>query len=156
APTTCVNQEPPMDVLRIVSAALQNNLAEELDELARECKVVRRERAFTGRTLLLMIVGTLLHKPAATWADFHLTAARLGLEVTQTAIEKRFAAGQPLVDFFRTALERALQKTIAAEPSSAGLLQKFTAVLIGDATTIPLPDELADLFQGCGGSEGTS
>ena len=145
-----------MDVLQTVAAALQQNLAEELDELARECKVVLRERAFTGRTLLLMIVITLLHKPDATWADFHLTAARLGLAVTQTAIEKRFAAGQPLVDFFRKALERALQKTIAAEPSSAELLQKFTAVLIGDATTINLPDELADLFQGCGGSEDAS
>jgi len=145
-----------MDVLRTVSAALQHNLAEELDQLARDCKLVLRERAFTGRTLLLMIVVTLLHKPNATWADFHLTAARLGLEVTQTAIEKRLAAGQPLVDFFRKALERAVQKTIAAEPSSAALLQKFTAVLIGDATTINLPDELADLFQGCGGSDDAS
>jgi hypothetical protein len=103
-----------------------------------------------------MIVVTLLHKANATWADFHLTAARLGLQVTQTAIEKRFAAGQPLVDFLRSALERALEKTIAADPSSAELLQKFTAVLIGDATTVNLPDELADLFAGCGGSEGTS
>jgi hypothetical protein len=145
-----------MDVLRTVSAALQENLDEGLDQLARECKVVVRERAFTGRTLLLMVVVTLLHKPDATWADFHLTAARLGLKVTQTAIAKRFAAGQPLVDFFRKALERALQKTIAANPSSAALLQKFTAVLIGDASTINLPDELADLFPGCGGSEGAS
>jgi hypothetical protein len=145
-----------MDVLRTVSIALQKNLDEDLDELARACKVVLRERAFTGRTLLLMIVGTLLHKPDATWADFHLTAAGLGLEVSQTAIEKRFAAGQPLVDFFRKALERALQKTVACEPSAAPLLQKFTAVLIGDASTINLPDELAALFQGCGGSEGTS
>lgn len=145
-----------MAVIQTVSAALQNNLAEQLDELARECQVVIRERVFTGRTLLLMVVGTLLHKPDATWADFHLTAARLGLQVTQTAIEKRFAAGQPLVDFFRQALERALAKTIAAEPSSASLLQPFTAVLIGDATTVNLPDELANLFQGCGGSEGAS
>lgn len=145
-----------MDVLRNVSAALLTNLDEELDELARECQVVLRERTFTGRTLLLMIVVTLLHKPDATWADFHLTAARLGLQVTQTAIEKRFAVGQPLVDFFRKALERALQKTIAAEPSSAELLQQFTAVLIGDATTITLPDDLADLFPGCGGSENAS
>jgi hypothetical protein len=145
-----------VDVVQTVARALQKNLDEELDELARECKVVIRERVFTGRTLLLMIVVTLLHKSDATWADFHLTAARLGLQVTQTAIEKRFACGQPLVDFFRQALERALEKTIAADPSSASLLQRFTAVLIGDATTISLPDELADLFKGCGGSEGAS
>jgi hypothetical protein len=145
-----------MDVIQTVSTALQKNLDEELDELARECQVVIRQRVFTGRTLLLMIVATLLRKPEATWADFHLTAAQLGLTVTQTAIEKRFAAGQPLVDFLRSAFERALCKTVAADPSSAVLFQQFTAVLIGDATTVNLPDELAGLFPGCGGSEGAS
>jgi hypothetical protein len=145
-----------MNVLQPVAAALQQILDEELDDLARECQVVLRQRVFTGRTLLLMIVATLLRKPDAAWADFHLTAAQLGLAVTQAAIEKRFAAGQPLVAFLRAAFQRALQRAVAADPSSAGLFQQFTAVLIGDATTVNLPDELADLFAGCGGSEGTS
>src|SRR4051812_30068538 len=103
-----------------------------------------------------MIVATLLRKPDAAWADFHLTAAQLGLDLSQTAVQKRFAAGQPLADFFRKALERALQKAVAAEPSSASLFQRFSAVLVGDASAIALPDELADLFKGCGGSEGAS
>lgn len=145
-----------MDILQTVATTLQENLGKELDQLARDCQVVLREREFTGQSLLLMIVATLLHKPDATWTDFHLTAAQLGLEVTRTAVEKRFAAGQPLVDFLRSALEQALQKSVAANPSSADLLQRFTAVLVGDATTIALPDELADLFPGCGGATGTS
>jgi hypothetical protein len=145
-----------MDVIGTVSARLQACLNEELDQLARDCKVVVRQRVFTGRTLLLMIVGTLLRKPDACWADFHHTAAQLGLDLSQTAVEKRFAAGQPLVDFFRKALEGVLQKTVAAEPATAAQFQQFTAVLLGDASTIPLPDELADLFPGCGGSEGAS
>jgi hypothetical protein len=145
-----------MDVIRTVSAGLQACLNEELDQLARDCRVVVRQRAFTGRTLLLMIVATLLRKPDARWADFHLTAAQLGLDVSQTAVEKRFAAGEPLVDFLRRALERALRQTVAAEPSSAALFQRFSAVLIGDASTVALPDELAHLFAGCGGGEGAS
>ncbi len=145
-----------MDVIGTVSASLQACLNEELDQLARDCKVVVRQRVFTGQTLLLMIVGTLLRKPDACWADFHQTAAQLGLDLSQTAIEKRFAAGQPLVDFFRKALERALQKSVAAEPTTAAQFQQFNAVLLGDASTISLPDELADLFAGCGGHEGTS
>jgi hypothetical protein len=155
-PTTRVTRSLPVDVIQAVSVNLQECLSEELDQLARDCEVVQRQRVFTGRSLLLMIVATLLRKPDAAWADFHLTAAQLGLNLSQTAIEKRFAAGQPLVDFLRSALERALQKTVAAQPSSATLFQRFTAVLIGDASTIALPDELADLFAGCGGSEGTS
>lgn len=145
-----------MDRIQTVSAALQVQLGDSLDELARECKVVIRERQFTGQTLLLMIVVTLLEKPAATWADFHATAARLGLEVTRTAVEKRFAAGDPLVEFFRRALERVLQQSPIGNPSSTELLQPFVAVLVGDATTIALPDDLADLFPGCGGAVGTS
>jgi len=139
-----------------VPVNLQDCLSEELDLLARDCQVVPRERVFTGRTLLLMIVATLLRKPDASWPDFHLTCAQLGLDLSQTAVEKRFAAGQPLVDFLRCVLDRALQKAVAADPSSAALFQRFTAVLIGDASTIALPDELADLFRGCGGSQGTS
>jgi hypothetical protein len=145
-----------VDIIRTVSTALQEQLGDELDELARECHVVIRTREFTGRTLLLMIVVTLLRKPDATWADFHDTAGRLGLEVTRAAVEKRFAAGQPLVEFFRKALERVLRQSVIGDPSSVELLQPFTAVLIGDATTIALPDEMADLFPGCGGAAGTS
>lgn len=145
-----------MDVLQTVSLNLQHCLNDELDQLARDCLLVRRERLFTGRTLLLMLVATLLRQPDATWADFHLTAAQLGLELSQTAVQKRFAAGEPLVAFLRLALERALHKAVAAQPSAAALFQRFTAVLIGDASTIALPDELADRFAGCGGSDGAS
>lgn len=145
-----------MDILQNVASTLQEQLGKELDALARDCKVVKREREFTGQTLLLMIVATLMQKPEATWTDFHLTAAQLGLQISRTAVEKRFAAGQPLVDFFRLALEQTLCKSVVGDPSSTDLLQRFTAVLVGDATAIGLPDELAKLFPGCGGTEGTS
>ena len=145
-----------MDVIRTVSASLQACLNEDLDQLARDCHLVIRQRLFCGRSLLLMIVATLLHKPDATWADFHLTAAQLGLDLSQTAVEKRFAAGQPLVDFFRKALETALRQAVAPNPPGASVFERFTAVLVGDASTIALPDELAHLFNGCGGSDGTS
>src|SRR5262245_39551570 len=104
-----------------------------------------------------MIVATLLRKPDATLSHSHPTAAQLGLDLSHTAVQKRFAAGQPLVEFFRNALQRALRKAIAAdEPACASLFRHFTAVLIGDASTVALPDELADLFEGCGGSQGAS
>ena len=145
-----------MDVVGTVSANLHACLNEELDQLARDCNVVLRERVFTGRTLLLMIVGTLLRKPDANWADFHQTAAQLKLKVSLAAVVKRFDAGQPLVDFFRNAFEIALEKSVAAMPDTASEFQQFTAVFVGDATAISLPDELAELFAGCGGCEGTS
>jgi Transposase DDE domain len=145
-----------MTIVQTVTNSLQHALGSALDNLARECGVIERQRKFTGQTLLRMLVITLLHKPDATMWDFRVTATQLGLDVSQTAVEKRFAAGQPLVDFLREALERALKQTVASQPSTVELLKCFTAVFIGDSTTIPLPDELADLFPGCGGTEDTS
>lgn len=145
-----------MDILRTVTAVLQDQLGEHLDTLARQQGLVRRERIFTGRSLLHLMVFTLLQKPDATTTDFFTTALDLGLDVSSTAVEKRLRAGQPLTDFLRQALEQALRQAVSARPSDAELLQSFTAVFVGDSSTIALPDDLADLFPGCGGSEKAS
>jgi DDE family transposase len=145
-----------MDVIRMVTAALQEQLGASLDDLARATDLVRRQRKFTGQSLLRVFVLTLLQKPDATTVDFAATAATLGLVLSDTAIAKRWQAGQPLIDFLRQALERALQRTVATQPGAAALLEQFTAVFLGDSSVISLPDELADLFPGCGGAAGTS
>ena len=51
-----------MDIIQTVASTLQEHLGKVLDELARECHVIQREREFTGQTLLLMIVLTLLKR----------------------------------------------------------------------------------------------
>jgi Transposase DDE domain len=145
-----------MDIVQTVTTSLQQLLGAQLDDLARACGLVRRQRKFTGQTSLRMLVVTLLHKPDASCWDFLVTATQLGLQLTPTAVQKRCAAGQPLVDFLRQALERALQQVVASQPTAAALLQRFTAVFLGDSSTITLPDELADAFPGCGGTAGTS
>ena len=145
-----------MDIIRTVTATLQEQLGAHLDLLARQCGLVRRQRKFTGQSLLRMIVLTLLRRPDARCDDFLVTALDEGLEVSATAVDKRLQAGQPLIDFLRQALERALQQAVAALPSSAPLLQQFTAVFVGDSSVIALPDELADVFAGCGGAEKAS
>jgi Transposase DDE domain len=144
-----------MDVIRMVTTALQDQLGPHLDDLARRCGVVRRQRKFTGQTLLRVLVLTLLRQPGATTADFLATATTLGLDVSATALARRWQAGQPLIDFLRQALERALQHTVASQPAAADLLRRFTAVFLGDSSVIPLPDELAGAFAGCGGPAGT-
>jgi len=145
-----------MDVIRMVTAALQEQLGAGLDDLARHCGVVRRQRKFTGQTLLRVLVLTLLRQPDATTPDFLATAAALGLDVSATALAKRWQAGQPLLDFLRQALERALRQAVAAQPAAAGLLQRFTAAFVGDSSVIPLPGELAGAFAGCGGTAAAS
>ena len=124
-----------------------------VEELAEQRRVIQRQRKFRGQSLLRMIVWTLLKKPEATFEDLTLTAAQWGVHVSATAVEKRFTP--PLVEFLREVLSLALRQRVAAEPVAVALLERFTAVFMGDCSSLALPDELQQEFPGCGGTEGS-
>lgn len=140
-----------MSMVAKVVSVMETVLGPMVEELAEN--VIQRKRKFRGQSLLRMIVLTLLKKPEATFEDMTLTAAQLGVHVSATAVEKRFT--QPLVDFLREVLSLALRQMVAAEPVAVALLERFTAVFIGDSSSVPLPDELQQEFPGCGGIEGS-
>ena len=142
-----------MGMVAKVVAAMERVLGKGVNALAKEHQVIRRERKFTGESLLKMLVLTLLKKPEATFRDRALTAAQWDVPVSATAVEKRFT--QPLVDFLREVLGEVLKELVAAEPTSVELLQRFTAVFIDDSSSIALPDEWQALFPGCGGTDGS-
>ena len=129
-----------MSMVAKVALLLEKVLGAETEGLAQKHEVIRRKRKFTGQSLLRMLVVTLLKKPDATYADWALTAAQMGIVVSATAVEKRFT--QRLVDFLREALNVALGQMLAAEAVSTKLLDRFTGVFIGDSSSIRLPDEM--------------
>jgi Transposase DDE domain len=139
-----------MSIIGQVASSLQTALGATLDTIGRRTGVIRRQRKFTGASLLKMVVLTVLKAPKPRTDDFVVTAAQLGVPVTPQAIEKRFT--EPLVDFLRAGLEHVLEQAIAAEPAAIPLLERFTAVEVGDSTTITLPDDYAAEFPGCGGT----
>jgi len=139
-------------VAKVVSV-MESVLGPVVEEFAEQRNLIQRKRKFCGQTLLQMLVFSLLKKPNATFADMAFTAAQLGVNVSAMAVEKRFT--QPLVDFLRDVLSLAVQQMVAAEPVSVALLDRFTAVFIGDSSSIALPDELQGEFPGCGGTAGS-
>lgn len=142
-----------MSMVAKVVSAMERVLGPMVEELAEQRGVIKRKRKFRGESLVRMMVLTLLKKPEATFADLALTAAQLGVRVSATAVEKRFT--RPLADFLRDVLGLALQQLVAAEPVAVGLLERFTAVFVGDSSSIALPDELQAEFPGCGGTGGS-
>ena len=132
-----------------------------VEEFAEKRRVTQRKRKFRGQSLRRMIVLTLLKKPEATFEDRALLVVghkgadgrAVGGPVSATAVEKRFTP--PLVDFLRDVLSLSLPQGVAAEPVSVALLERFTAVFIGDSSSIALPDELQQEFSSCGGTEGS-
>src|SRR4051794_18032455 len=142
-----------MNILRSVAEALQQVLGDSLDQLGRQTGVIRRQRKFSGATLLKTLVLTLLKSPRATFEQYVTTASIFGVSVTVRAVEKRFIP--QLVEFLRRALGPIVARGIVAAPAAVPLLGKFTAVFVGDSTTVTVPDEYANAFPGCGGKSGS-
>ena len=142
-----------MAIIRDVASLLQSTLGPELDTIGRQTGVIQRQRKFSGASLLKMMVLTMLKSPNATADDFVATATQLGLSVTPEAVRKRFT--ERLVAHLREGLSHVLKQAFTVEPAVVPLLDKFTAVAVGDSTTVTLPDEFEAEFPGCGGKTGS-
>ena len=142
-----------MEIVTQVTELLQGLLSETMDVLARETGCVKRERKFSGSTLLSTLVLTVLRNPEPKPRDYQATAAQLGVDVTENAITQRFTP--ELVKFLEAALQPVLQHVLTTDTPPIELLERFPQVAIGDSTTISLPDEYAEQFSGCGGSHGS-
>jgi hypothetical protein len=142
-----------MAIVTQVTELLQGLLEESMDALARETGCVKRERKFSGATLLSTLVLTVSRNPKPKPRDYQSTAAQLGVDVTENAITQRFTP--VLVKFLEAALKRVLSHVLLSGAPPIELLGRFTEVVVGDSTTITLPDEYAEQFPGCGGTHGS-
>ena len=143
-----------MRIVAQTAAAMQAVFGTSLDDLARTTRCVRRQRKFSGVSLARTLVLTILLRPAAKNRDYQAMAAKAGVHVTEEAIDHRFTA--ELVLFLEGILRRAVSQVLAGKASTTPLLRQFSDVRIGDSTTLTLPDEFADRFPSCGGSENAS
>lgn len=140
-----------MRIVAKVTAAMQVVFGTHLDDLARTVGCVRRQRKFSGVSLARTLVLAVLLRPTAKNRDYQAMAAKLGVHVTEEAIDHRFT--NELVLFLEEILKQAVSQTLAAKAVTTPLLQKFSDVRIGDSTSLMLPEEFADQFPGCGGTE---
>ena len=141
-----------MEMVARTAAVLQGLLTTVAEEVGRTCQLIKRRRAFTESSLVATFVLGFLRHPKATWDQLALVASDLGAHVTPQAVEQRVTPA--LRDTLKEVWLRAIRCVLKAEARAQSLLQRFTHVLIGDSTTIPLCDALAGEFPGCGGSHG--
>jgi hypothetical protein len=140
-----------MRIVAQTAAAMQAVFGKSIDDLARTTRCVQRQRKFSGASLARTLVLTVLLRPAAKNRDYQAMAAKAGVHVTEEAIDHRFT--EKLVVFLEAVLQQTVAQALAGKAASTPLLKKFSDVRIGDSTTLTLPDEFADQFPGCGGSE---
>jgi Transposase DDE domain len=133
-----------------IARAMRLILTEKADELAHSNRFVRRrDKPLTGALFVQTLVFTLLGTPTPSLTDYCQTAAARGRPISEQGFDQNFTA--PAADLLLGLLQLAAAVAIAAaDPVAAGLLTRFSAVLLFDSSCIALPARLAPLWRGCG------
>jgi len=140
-------------IISQVCQAMQTVLTDIADELARTSNFIKRQVKITGSNFCQTLVMGWLGKPEATLEELCQTAAAVGLEITPQGLEQRFT--EEAANFMKAELEKAMVQVIQAEPVTIPLLQRFNGVYLTDSSTISLPNELSEVWVGCGNRSGS-
>ena len=133
-----------------LTETLRQILEEEANELAKETGFIQRERRISGADFAQTLIFGWLQDPQVTLDGMTQIAQRREVEMTSSGWCQRFT--REAVAFLERLLQRLTQVRLEAEAAPVALLKRFTAVIVEDSSTISLPDELAELWRGCGGS----
>ena len=91
-----------------------------------------------------------LANPNASLEELTRTATSLGIDISPQALDQRFT--YEASECLRQILDEAVGTLIAADPVAIPVLQRFNGVYIQDSSVVVLPDELSEIWPGCGGS----
>ena len=141
-----------MTMLAQAAVALQRLFGPCADAAAAASGVILRQRKFTALSLARTFVLGYLAKPTASVEDLAQIAAQTGAAVSPQAVDQRRTPA--LVKFLQTLFGHATRIVVGASKSLAPLLERFPEVIVGDSSTLQLPDDLQAEFAGCGGSHG--
>lgn len=133
-----------------VQEALLHVLEQAAEELARPTGLIVRERKLSGPQFASLLVLGFLHNPQASLEELVQFAASLQINISSQALDQRFTL--PAATFWQALFDVAISQVVKADPVAIPLLERFGAVILEDSTSCGLPDELAGLFEGCGGS----
>ena len=139
-----------MEIFSDVATSMQDVLTTEAEAIAAEISLVKRQRKFTGATFAQTLVFGWLANTDATLDELTQTAAALGIKISPQGLDQRFT--QSSATFLREVLEASVSKVISGEPSTVSILRRFNGIYLIDSSTVALPDELAEVWEGCGGS----
>lgn len=142
-----------MPTLPQVAQAMQEVLSTRADALARTTQFVQRTSPLGGAAFVQTLVFGFLANPNPALDELAQTAATLGVPVSPQALDQRFTP--VAARYLEQVLHQALRQVLAATPVAVPILDRFTAVYVQDSSTIVLPDALAEVWHGCGGSTST-
>jgi len=144
-----------MSTVAQIKEIVQRVLGPRADELARETHCVRRKRTLDGSDFVQGVVFGYLHQADATSEELAQILGRREVEISASGLCQRFT--QAAAEFLEQVMGEVIQEGVQAEqPAPPEVLGRFEAVIVADSATIKLPDQLKDIWHGCGGGQGQS
>ncbi len=140
--------------IKIVVQNLSTEITQLLDRnyinsIAKETGFVLREGKVDGFMFLDMLIFTHFNHKELSLNDMSVQIKkRFDIDVSRQSIDERFT--NRAIEFFRIVLERALKITISKYYNINFL--PYDKVLIKDATSFQLPENMASKYKGSGGS----
>jgi len=141
-----------MTTVAELTHALQEVFTTTADALARRTGFVQRASKLTGAAFVQALVFGWLANPQASVEGLAQAAAAVGVAISAQGLDQRFTEAAAV--FLENMLTAAVQTVIAADPVAIPLLERFSAVVLLDSSTITLPAALALWWPGC--SAGTA
>ena len=138
-----------MTIMQEIAKAMQEVLTDEAEQAGRESGFVQRQSKLNGATFVQTLVFSYMSDPNSSVGDLTQTCQTLGTKITEPGFVQRCT--EKGARCLQIVLGKAVQRMLAADPSTVSLLARFAGVYIQDSSTISLPPELAHLWRGCGG-----
>jgi hypothetical protein len=139
-----------MNNITKVAEEMQRVLGEKADEIGRKSGFIKREVKLSGASFVQTLVFGWMSKPEATYEELAQAASTIGLEITAQALEQRF--NEKAAEFLEQVLGEVIKEVVTSEEGVIPILERFNGVYIKDSSTITLPNELKNIWEGCGGS----
>lgn len=134
--------------------ALEELLNERANILAKETGFIQRVRTFTGADFAQAMIFGWLQESEVTLEGLTQILRRREVTISGPGLSQRFTP--EAAQFMERTLQEVTQQQVHAEAVDIGLLRHFSAVYVEDSSSILLPEQLAEVWRGCGGSQGTS
>ncbi|GAC1396487.1 MAG: hypothetical protein NVSMB65_15680 [Chloroflexota bacterium] len=139
-----------MTTVTQLAEVLQTLLTTTADATARATHFVQRRSKLGGAAFAQALVFAWLANPQATVEARAQAAAVAGVTISPQGLEQRCTERAAV--FLEQLLAQAVRLVITAEPVVIPLLQRFSAVVLLDSSTVVLPDALGPWWPGCGGA----
>ena len=136
-----------------LSTTLQSLLTQGAKESAKESRYeLRRAKKLPAEKFTQTMVFGAMDSPDLTLTHLTQTAAALGVEISPQGLDQRFSP--QAATCLLGVLERSAAQAFSANAVPIELLERFSAVVVQDSSTVALPAEVAELYPGCGGRSG--